>query len=113
MPSFCCPVGFGPNAWMTRPFTGQRKDGTAAVASCLTFGGSGFCAAGVTTFAVGEAATGAALAGAETTFCVAGTESFGWAICGVDWPGAASGGADAAIGCRDANCCGGCVARTP
>src|SRR5215213_2828326 len=115
MPSFCCPVGFGPNAWMTRPFTGQRKDGTAAVASCLTFGGSGFCAAGVTTLAVDDAIIGAEAAGAETTFCVAGTESFGCAICGAGLAGVASEGVvpstGLATGCRDATCCSGCVPR--
>ena len=26
-PSFCCPPVFGPNPWITRPFTGQRNDG--------------------------------------------------------------------------------------
>src|SRR6185436_16901027 len=50
---------------MTRPFTGQRKLGIAAVVSTLAFGGSGSCAAGVMTAAVG-AATGAA--GTEATF---------------------------------------------
>src|SRR3954470_13463566 len=65
MPSFCCPEGFGPNAVMTRPLTGQRKLGIAAVTSALAFGGSGSCAAGVIAAAVG-AATGAA--GTEATF---------------------------------------------
>src|SRR5256885_9477443 len=61
MPSFCCPDGFGPNAVMTRPFTGQRKLGIAAVTSALAFGGSGSCAAGVTIAALGAA-------GLEATF---------------------------------------------
>src|SRR5665213_3509091 len=29
MPSFCAPLGLGPNAVMTRPFTGQRNFGSA------------------------------------------------------------------------------------
>src|SRR5260221_12228411 len=61
MPSFCCPEGLGPNAVMTRPFTGQRKLGIAAVTSALAFGGSGSCAAGVTIAALGAA-------GADATF---------------------------------------------
>src|SRR5882757_8165254 len=65
MPSFCCPLGFGPNAVMTRPFTGQRKLGIAAVTSALAFGGSGSCAAGVTIAALGAAA---GAAGFEATF---------------------------------------------
>ena len=42
---------------MTRPFTGQRKLGIAAVTSALAFGGSGSCAAGVTIAALGAAGT--------------------------------------------------------
>src|SRR4051812_37018504 len=64
MPSFCCPEGFGPNAVMTRPLTGQRKLGIAAVTSALAFGGSGSCAAGVITAALGAAA---GAAGTEAT----------------------------------------------
>src|ERR1700742_1640277 len=43
---------------MTRPFTGHRKCGMAAVMSVLTFAGSGSCVAGVTTAAVGAAGAG-------------------------------------------------------
>ena len=50
---------------MTRPFTGQRNFGIAAVTSVLVFGGSGSCAAGVTIAAVG---VGAGAAGTEATF---------------------------------------------
>src|SRR5215217_7049300 len=65
MPSFCCPDGFGPNAVITRPFTGQRKLGIAAVTSALAFGGSGSRAAGVTIAALGAAA---GTAGTDATF---------------------------------------------
>src|SRR5688572_28765736 len=88
MPSFCCPLVFGPNAWMTRPFTGQRNDGIAAVTS-LAFGGSGFCAAGVTTFtAVGgePAATGA-----DAIFCVAGATGLGCCATSCGAAGSAAG----------------------
>src|SRR5476649_1626304 len=65
MPSFCCPEGLGPNAVMTRPLTGQRKLGIAAVTSALAFDGSGSCAAGVTIAALG---TAAGVAGTDATF---------------------------------------------
>src|ERR1041385_64406 len=113
MPSFCCPLGFGPNAWMTRPFTGQRNDGRPAVASCFTFGGSGFSAAGVTTFAVGCAAgmlanfcvAGAAILGAAIFGCTAGT----CAMAGAGFTGTAAGGLTAGFAAR---CCG-AGPRTP
>src|SRR6478672_10258168 len=30
MPSFCCPLGFGPKPAMMRPLTGQRNEGPAS-----------------------------------------------------------------------------------
>src|SRR5262245_3230761 len=93
MPSFCWPLGLGPNAWMTRPFTGQRNDGVAAVTSCLTLGGSGFCTAGVTTFTAVGGDAGTAATGAAATLCGAGAAAAGfgcaWASTGAAGLGAA------------------------
>src|SRR5260221_5556230 len=84
MPSFCCPDGFGPNAVMTRPFTGQRKLGIAAVTSALAFGGSGSCAAGVTIAALGAAGT-------DATFAADGDFDAWASACGADGLAAACG----------------------
>src|SRR6186997_1058047 len=83
MPSFCCPLGFGPKAVMTRPFTGQRNVGIAAVTSVLVLDGSGSCAAGVTAAALGVVAGVVAIfwAGAGFGFSAI-TVGFGTAACG-------------------------------
>ena len=53
MPSFCWPVGRGPKAVMTRPRTGQRKLGSAAVeVTSVFFSATGLSAAGVMAWAV-------------------------------------------------------------
>jgi hypothetical protein len=82
MPSFCKPFGFGPNAAMTRPRTGQRKLGMSLAASAVFTGLSAAVGALVASRALcGESSvamlvpvisgTGASARGAADTGCAA------------------------------------------
>src|SRR3989442_4850290 len=59
MPSFCWPPPFGPKPAITRPRTGQRKDGAPALADEATSVAA--CGAGVAMRAVGAGSTAATL----------------------------------------------------